>query len=95
MGIREAAPFAATIPTSWGTVASVVATYLERIDAGGVYTDLSSTALSGSNSYASNVITTKIVDASTLAINRDYRLGIKFTIGSQTLEVYCIIKVKK
>lgn len=92
-GILEVKPWTVTVPSSWGTVTSVVSVTLELINPNAVYTDVSSTNLSGSNSYSGQVITTKA--SYDLTANKDYRLGVKFTCGSTTHEVYLIIKAKK
>jgi len=92
-GSLEIKPYTITVPTSWGTLTSVDTVTIESINANGTYTDLSGTLLTGSNSFASQVITTKSVTGLTADV--DYRLGVRFVCGSTTHEVYLIIKAKK
>lgn len=92
-GVDEIIPYTLTVPTSWGTLSSVSGVVLKTVNPDGTYTDVSATNLTGSNSVASQVITTKSV--TTLTANTDYRLEIKFVCGSKTYEAYCIIKARE
>ena len=57
---------------------------------GGAYTDMSATMLAGAASVAGDEITLPALSG--VVANHNYRLEIKFTIGSNTFEAWCSIE---
>ena len=83
-GVREKRAYQLTVPTSWGTTpTSPTAT---MINAAG--TDISSTALSGAASVASQVITLPYIEDDILTAGQTYELRVAFLIGSNELEAF-------
>jgi hypothetical protein len=57
---------------------------------GGAYTDMSTTMLTGAVSIAGDQITLPALSG--VVAGHNYRLEVKFTIGSNTFEAWCLIK---
>jgi hypothetical protein len=57
---------------------------------GGAYTDMSATMLTGAASVAGDDIT--LPELSGVAASHNYRLEVKFTIGDNTFEAWCLIR---
>jgi hypothetical protein len=73
----------------WGSAPTGVQVKIYDIT-GGAYTDTSSTMLTGAASVADDDIT--LPELSGLVANHNYRLEVKFTIGDNTFEAWCLIK---
>ena len=73
----------------WGSAPTGVQVKIYDIT-GGAYTDMSSTMLSGAASVSGDDIT--LPELSGLVANHNYRLEVKFTIGDNTFEAWCLIK---
>lgn len=87
-GIDEEIAYLLTT-TPWGATPTSVTVKLYAW-AGGTYTDVSTTCLSGSASVNGNVITTPVVKA--LVAGTNYRLEIKFTCTGNVFETFCEIR---
>ena len=73
----------------WGSAPTGVQVKVYDIT-GGSYTDESATMLSGAASVTGDEIT--LPELSGVEANHNYRLEVKFTIGSNTFEAWCRIK---
>ncbi len=87
IGIDETVPYTLTIPSSWGTATSPTAVIKNATGA------IVSGTITGV-SIVTNVISF-IVNGTALVVDNDYRVEIKFSVTSGTLEAFGIWQVRQ
>jgi hypothetical protein len=78
--------------TNWGAAPTTTSAKIYSVADDGALTDATATCMTGSTSVGGNVITLPLIH--TLTAGTQYRVEVKFTIGSNIFEAYFFIEAE-